>query len=182
MRRCSCWLSPAEWSQARAQPSPEARRREAERPAFATNWPHRNIPGRSRRFDCRRGQYWFLNNRPNVVSPLSHFGDCRSWCWIAPELALASFLKCRCVTGRRPRLLETECCQPNSNQLPCVLAPTWPCLESNSYSDSRRQSRTGCRFGEGTAWWSSFGFGTTARRRAHRNRRQRQWCRPGCCG
>jgi len=181
LRRYSCWLFPAEWSQARAQPPREARQREAERPAFSRSLPHRNIPGRSRKFGCRMGRYWFLNNHPNVVSH-PRLGDCRSWCLIAPESGPASSLECQCVAFRPPIVRENGCCRPNSTREPYVLDPTWPCLESNSYWDLRQRNRTECRFEEERVSSSNFGSGTNVSRRARRNPRRCRSCRPGCCG
>ena len=118
-KRRSCWLFPAECSQAQAQPRLEARRREAEWLASARSLPHRNIPAQSRKFDCRTGQYWFLNNRPNAVSP-RRLGDCRSLHLIEPGLAPASPPECRCATCPRPTLRENEL-------LPAELEPIAMC-------------------------------------------------------
>jgi hypothetical protein len=146
LRRCSCWLFPAECSQGREQPSPAGERRGAERLAFSRNRWRRYTPAQSRKFDCRRGQYWFSNNRPNVVSRLRP-ADCRLWHLIEAEWAPGLLPEYRCAICPRPTLPENGCCPPSSNRWPCVPGPTWQCSESKSYSDSPQRSRITCRFG-----------------------------------
>jgi len=140
----SCSRFPGQCFRGLVRPSLEVRQREVELRGVSRSSRRHNIPEPSRKFDCRRDQHWFGNNRPNAV--LQRPEDYRRLNLIGLGSAFVSFPMCRCVIGRPPKFLENGEHQLNSHRAPHVPGLTSRCSGSSNYLDLRRRNRREYRF------------------------------------